>query len=238
MKRLAILLSAVVFAAVFAALSISALGEENPTLSVVGEGTVSVPADTVIISVAVESSNENATLAAEENQEKLNSAKDALLASGVKPDEILPGRSTGFSSFQYSSKVCHTVNNTTTCEGGSSNATSQSSSLTIKLKTTDEAKINQVLNAAKSTGAAAAVTGYGLSDSSSAMSEARKKAVEDARTNAHGMAEAAGARLGKVVDISEYAYPEMIMAPPLVSAGQGGNVDVTSYVVATYEIIS
>jgi uncharacterized protein YggE len=233
MKRLAILLSFMIFAV----LSASTAEEDTPTLSVVGEGMVTVPADMVMISATVESNNENSTLAQAENQEQLDRTKEALMAVGVKPEEIMSGKSSGFMSFQSNSRVCRTVNNTTICDVVSSNATTLSSSLTLQLKTKDDSRINQVLEAARSAGASAAVIGYSLSDTSSAVADARKKAVEDARSNAQGVAEAAGVRLGDVVDIKEYAYPGIMAAQSFGSSSQPGMVDVSTYVMVTYEIM-
>jgi uncharacterized protein YggE len=96
----------------------------------------------------------------------------------------------------------------------------------------DENRINAALNAARSAGAMAEVSGYSLNDANQSVADARKKAVENAKENAQGMASAAGARLGKVLDISEYAYPN------ISAADQPGMVDVTSYVVVTYEILA
>lgn len=233
MKRLAILLSFIVFVA----LSACTAEEDNPTLSVVGEGTVTVPADTVMILVTVGSHNENSTLAEAENQETLDRTREALMAEGVKPEEIMSGKSSGFTSFQSNSRVCRTVNNSTICDVVSSNATTLSSSLTLQLKTKDDSKINQVLEAAKSSGASADVMGYSLSDTSSAVADARKKAVEDARSNAEGMAEAAGVHLGDVVDIREYAYPGIMVVQPFGSSSRPGMVEVSTYVMVTYEIM-
>lgn len=233
MNRLAILLSFMVVAA----LSVSTAQDNNPTLSVVGEGTVTVPADTVMISVTVESHNENSTLAEAENQERLDRTKEDLMAIGVKPEEIMSGRSSGLTSFQSSSRVCRTVNNTTICDVDSSNVATLSSSLTLRLKTTDKARINQILEAAKSSGASSDVIGYSLSDASAAVADARRKAVEDARSNAQGMAGAAGMRLGDVVEINEYAYPGIAMAQAFGSPGGSEMVEVTTYVMVTYELL-
>jgi uncharacterized protein YggE len=222
---------------VLASLSASAAEDDSPTLSVVGEGMVTVPADTVLIAVSVESSNENATQADAENQEKLDRAKEALIAAGVKPEDILSGKSSGLMSFQSSSRVCRTENNSTICDVDDTSTSSLSSSLTLQLKTIDEARVNQVLEAARSEGASPAIIGYSLSDTASAVADARKKAVEDARSNAEGMASAAGVRLGKVVDITEYAYPQIMLAQPVISSSSPDAVNVASYVVATYEIL-
>jgi uncharacterized protein YggE len=225
MKRLAILLGIVILAA----LSAQAEGE-NPNLTTLGEGTVTVPADTVAISVSVQSNNENMTLAQSEVQEKMSQAIDALKTAGVKDEEILPGQAGGVTDIQSSSRTCKVVNNTTVCENTTQRVSSLEKTTIVRLKTKDESKINSVVNAAKSTGASADVEGYGLGDTGAATSQARQKAVDNAKENAEGMAAAAGGRLGNLVDISDYALPYVS------SSDQPGMVDVTSYVVVTYEI--
>jgi uncharacterized protein YggE len=205
--------------------------EGNPTITVNSVGSVSVPADTVGITVTAESSNQNITLATAEVEAELNGALDALMRAGVKQEEIFRQSSSVWVKGAGISSVCRTINNTTTCEEISSNATNLvSRSVLLQLKTTDEARINEVLSAARSSGANASVSGYGLSDSSAAAGQAFRQAVQNARAKA----EASGAKLGKEIDIYEYA-------PPLISestspTGQRG-VEVTTYVIVTYEIL-
>ena len=206
----------------------------NPTLTVVGEGTVSVPADTATISVSVQSGNENMTEASVAVQEKMAQVIDALKAAGVKDEEIMPGQASGVTSYQSTSKVCKRVNNSTVCENDTTSLSSLERSTIIRLKSTDETRINRVLDAARSAGAQAQVAGYGLSDSGKAATEARQKAVANAKENAAAMAAAEGMRLGKVLDISDYGYP-MALNDYSGSSAQLGMVDVTSYVVVTYE---
>jgi len=215
-----------------AALSSFAAGQGNPTLTVMGEGTLTAPADTVTIIATVESDNENLTLAEESAQEMQNKTIEALKEAGLKQSEITPSQGSGISSFSSSSRVCRTVNNNTTCDYQSVDSKKVSKSLLIRLETLDENSINAALNAARSAGATAEVSGYSLNDANESVADARKKAVENAKENAQGMASAAGARLGKVLDISEYAYPN------ISAADQPGMVDVTSYVVVTYEILA
>jgi uncharacterized protein YggE len=206
----------------------------NSTLTIVGEGTVTVPADTATISVSVESSIGNMTEAQAAVQEKMGKVIDALKAAGVKDEEILPGQSSGVSSFQSTSKVCKRVNNSTVCENNTEQASSLERSTVIRLKSTDEIRINRVLDAARSAGAQANVAGYGLSDASKAASEARQKAVANAKENAAEMAAAEGVRLGKVLDISDYGYP-VALNDYYGGSAQPGTVEVTSYVIVTYE---
>jgi hypothetical protein len=209
-------------------------GVENPTLSMWGEGKVTFPADMAIISVSVQSGNENMTAAQADVQKKMDRVTDALKEAGIKDDEIMPGQSSGVSSFQSTSRVCRKVNNSTVCENDTFQASSLERSAVIRLKSTDESMINRVLEAAKSAGAKAYLAGYGLSDASEAMAQARQKAVANARENAAAMAAEEGLRLGKVVDISDYSYP-VGLTDYFGSFSQAGMVDVTSYVVVTYE---
>ena len=215
---------------IFLAFSAHAEGG-NPPLKFLSQGTVTVPADTTTISVSVESNNENMTLAQGEVQEKMNRVVDALKAAGVKDEEILPGQASGLTSFQSSSRVCKPVNNTTVCENTTQRISTLEKTTVVRLKTRDESRINGAVNAAKSAGASADVEGYGLSDDGAAAAQARKKAVENAKEIAEGVAAAAGGRLGNLVGISDYSLPIVS------SSDQPGMVDVTSYVVVTYEIV-
>jgi uncharacterized protein len=235
MKRLAILLGLVLLTAMAA----SAASEGKPGITVLGEGTAMVPADTVIISVGVQSSNANATQAAAENAQRLNKTIDALTSVGVKKEEIMPGQSSGIISGQSYSKVCRTVDNNTTCDVMQSNATNLlTNSILISLKTADQSEINSVLETAKSQGASASIEGYSISDKGPAIASARKNAIENAKSNAEDMASAAGVTLGKAIDISDYGYPDVSMNEPFGSPSiKSGTVSVTAYVVVTYEIL-
>ena len=211
-------------------LAVSACIAQNPTVSANGEGTVTVPADVTIITVSTESNNQNTTLAAADAQSKLNNAEDAIVAAGVNKQDIFSGQAASTQSFQYSGKVCRLVNNTTVCDVTSTAANSVVRSFSVRINTTEQGRINDVINAAKSTGASASVTGYSLSNPKDAIAEAKKDAVQNAKENAEAEASAAGGSIGKVLDISDYgAYPSMSMA-------QTGMVDVTSYVIVTYQM--
>lgn len=219
-----------------ASLPVLAVGM-NPTLIIVGEGegTVTVPADTATISVFVESGNENLTEARAAVQEKMGLVIDALKAAGVKDEEILPGQSSGVTSFSSTSRVCKKVNNSTVCENNTEQASSLERSTIIRLKSIDESRINRVLDAARSAGAQAEVAGYGLSDAGKAATQARQKAVANAKENAAGMAAAEGMRLGAVLEISDYGYPAALNNY-YGSSTQPGMVDVTSHVIVTFEM--
>jgi uncharacterized protein YggE len=231
MKWLVIIFCIMISAGLFAVVQ----GAEH-TITMAGEGTVTTPADAVMISVSVESNNENMTEARAEVQRKIDNLLNVLKNAGVKDADILPGQSSGITSFQSSSKVCKPVNNTTVCENNSQKVSSLERSTVVRLNTTDESRINQVLDAARSAGADAYVAAYSLSDTSKAMAEARQKAMANAKENAAQVASEAGGSLGKVLDISDYGYPG-VEAASSGSSGQMDMIDVTSGVVVTYEFI-
>jgi uncharacterized protein YggE len=226
----------IIFGIMIAILQPSMAVGMNPTLTVVGEGKVSVPADIATISVFVQSGNENMTEASASVQEKMAQVINALKAAGVKDEEIMPGQASGVTSYQSTSKVCKRVNNSTVCENDTTSLSSLKRSTIIRLKSTDETRINHVLDAARSAGAQADVEGYGLSDTGmAAAAQARQKAVVNAKENAAAMAAAEGLRLGAALDISDYRYP-MALNDYYSGSAQLGMVDVTSYVVVTYEL--
>ena len=231
MKWLVIIFCIMISAGLFAVVQ----GAEYP-ITVTGEGTVTVPADAAMVSVSVESNNENMTDAQAEVQTKMDHLLDVLKNAGVKDADILPGQSNGVNRIQLSSNVCKRVNNTTVCENSTQKASSLKRSTVVRLNTTDESRINQVLDAARSAGADAYVAAYSLSDTNKAMAEARQKAMANAKENAAQVANEAGGSLGKVLDISDYGYPDIETTNP-GGSGQMNMVDVTSGVVVTYELV-
>lgn len=230
MKWSVILLSIMIWTALF-----SAAQAETYTLTVEGEGTQTVPADIVTISVSVASSNENMTVAQSEVGEEMDRVIAALKKAGIKDEEIVPGQGSGISSFQSSSKVCKTVNNTTVCENTTQSASTLQRSALIRLQAKDESRMNKALDAARSEGANAIVMGYSLKDSSSALTEAQKKALANARDNAEALAAEAGGSLGKALDI--FTYPNLGIDYSFADSGDGRMIDISSRVIVTYEFI-
>lgn len=207
----------------------------NPTISTIGEGTVSVPADTATIIVSVSSGSGNTSQDQAAVQEMMDKAIRALKAAGIRDDEITLDESASLSSASSRSEICQTVNNKTICNNSSLQATALGRSAMVSLRSTEKARIDELVDAAESAGAEAYVAGYGLSNSTAAMSQARTKAVANAHANAEEMAAAEGLRLGQVLKISDYSYPEDLYSG-LFDLSSTEMVDVTSYVAVTYEL--
>jgi uncharacterized protein YggE len=207
----------------------------NPTISTIGEGTVSVPADTATIIVSVSSGSGNTSQDQASVQEMMDKAIRALKAAGIRDDEITLDESASLSSASSRSEICQTVNNKTICNNSSLQATALGRSAMVSLKSTEKARIDELVDAAESAGAEAYVAGYSLSNSTTAMSQARAKAVANAHANAEEMAATEGLRLDRVMEISDYSYPEDLYSG-LFDLSPTEMVDVTSYVAVTYEL--
>jgi uncharacterized protein len=191
------------------ALSAATASAQDSSLCVIGVGTVQVPTDTTIIAVNVQNDSDNLSVAEEANSNLLNQTKNALLAAGVKNEEILPDR---FKGRLTSRKViCNTVNNTTTCKDVVLNAATEQ--IIIKMNTSDVNQTQKVIDAAKAAGAKAATLGYELRDPSNAVDQARKKALENAKAKAEYYASSYGLTLGESMQIEEPTYPDIDIGP-------------------------
>ncbi len=227
---------ALLLISVFAIIS-SASCADVPTITVVGEGAVTVPADIVYVSVSASSDNENVTLAYEESSQKLNRSIEAIEQAGIKGCDILKGYSTGVQSYKICTKG---ASNESICV----NKTLVTLSASLRLTKPEQGTIDRIKEVARQAGADASVSGYALSDATEAKNEARKKAVENARKTAEAMVTAAGGRLGKIIDISEsplsfWGVPLDMLFPSVdTSITESGMVEVKTTVVVTYEIVS
>jgi uncharacterized protein len=191
------------------ALCMATVSAQDNLLRVTGVSTVQVPTDTVIIAITAQDNNDNMSLAEEANSNLLNKTKTALLAAGVKEEEILPDR---YKGHLISDKViCDTTNNTTNCTDVVLNVATEQ--MIIKMKTNDANQTQKVIDEAESYGAKAAIQGYGLSDPSNAVDKARKKALENAKAKAEYYATSYGLTLGKSMQVEEPTYPDIDIGP-------------------------
>lgn len=87
MKASSIVLLGLIFV-MLASLAYAETDESIPKLSVDGSGEVSVPPDRVTIELGVETRNVSSEVAAAENAKLMNMTVKALLASGLKEEEI------------------------------------------------------------------------------------------------------------------------------------------------------
>lgn len=207
------------------------------TLTVEGEGRISVPPDMITIAVGIYSSNANATAAAAQTHAKMDNVISALQADGISKADFL-GRSSGVSA--SGGGFIQLCNNTTCISKNFTNTNVIQDQILIKLNTTDVSAVRKIHDIAIAAGAnETTVIGYGLRDPKTAIDMARQRAVDNARSNAEMLASAAGVKVGKVLNVYEYpgGYMDQGWMSPAIGPSMPGLIDVTSDVVVTYEII-
>jgi uncharacterized protein len=205
------------------------------SLTVAGEGTVSVDPDQTMLSISVTTRDDNFTEAAAENSKRLDNVIRALEQSGLKKEDMQVG---------YYGQTQSSGGYVETCKGNYcekqvlSSVNETVSMLQVKVDTTDQQKIQSIEDSAKSAGAdQVAISGFGLSDAKSSREKARQLAFDDAQEEAQSMASMIGFKIGKVLQV--YTYPDQsvgeIWSPG--SAVLPGKVTITEDVVVTYEVI-
>jgi uncharacterized protein len=162
------------------------------TITVVGEGKVSIEPDIARVNIGVETVTTTVEEAAEQNRNTVEAVLSALLSQGVAEEDI---QTSGFSIFaeRYGpegplaeSDVRYRVSNNV--------------NVTIR----DLEAVGTILDAAIAAGANNIYgVDFAVDDPNVNESEARSLAVEDAQAKAAELAELTGATLGNVVSISE-----------------------------------
>ncbi|OPX79765.1 MAG: oxidative stress defense protein [Methanosaeta sp. PtaB.Bin039] len=224
----------------------AASAESTPSITVMGVGSVVVPADTAAVAISFSSNNQDRDLAVSENAERLNATLKDLKAAGLRDDEIIPGFSSGYSMSQSMIRTSQTVDNNTTTRVMSSNFSGYTTTVMLKVGSADEGRVRTIIDEAEKSGAAAQVTGYYLSDDSAAVAEAKKKARQDAEDRARAEAAVWGFKLGKVLEIIDCDAYGMMGMPLMISMDDpfeqlmkqpspSGTVEVSACVLLTYE---
>jgi uncharacterized protein YggE len=161
-----------------------ALPTLNRTITVVGEGKISLPPDLARINVGVEVVNASAVDATAATTEQINVLIAALTEAGIAPEDIQT------SSFSVYGTPSQTVNYRV--------------SNTVSVLVRDVSTLGAILDTAVRAGANNI---YGvdflLDDPSEARSGARAMAMENAKATAEELAGLAGLKIGRVISISE-----------------------------------
>lgn len=193
-------------------------------------GAITIPADTLTISVIVQSTNDNGTTASMKNAAAMDKITEALIDLGIDKDDISSGQLTGVSTGQSSNVVCNTVNNKTICRTESSSKNVLTSTKSVKIRPNDPSFVNKVLDTVNSLGANFSVLGYSLIDQDSAKAKAKDKAMENAESIAQNMASQRGADLGSIQGL-------VVCREYIIGSDQLGMVDVTSVIDVSYALI-
>jgi hypothetical protein len=160
-------------------------------VTVTGEATVAVAPDTAVIRIGVGSQEKSAREASDANARQMTAVLAAIKDSGIGERDIQTSR--------LSLQPQYDPNKSGTARLTGFQATNQ---VTVKIRDIDKLAI--VLDRAIASGANE-MSGieFMVSEQSKMLDQARDEAIADARRKAELYAKAAGAKLGKVVSISE-----------------------------------
>ncbi len=207
-------ISTIILFVLSACTAVSANPPQPNTISVSGTGTAKGSPDIATVNIGVMTRNDDPTKAVSENNGKMNAIMGAMKELGIEAKDI---QTTNFSiraEQQYDQKgkiinVTYVTNN--------------SAGITVR----DLNKVGEVLGKSVSSGANS-INGvnFGVSDPEKLQTQARDKAMANAKAKADQMAKAAGATIDKVMTISEVSYNNP--SPLALNAGMVRAADVES----------
>jgi len=177
------------------------------TLSVNGTAQVFLTPDIAYLSIGVHTENENVAEAVASNNTQAQQVIDALKAAGIDEKDIRTSNFSIYPSQQYTPE-------------GQVKASVFVVDNTVYVTIRDITGLGEILEASVASGANN-ITGiqFDVADKTSALSEARKAAVANAKAQATELAQAAGVELGPIHSINVYnSYP----MPVYESKAMGG----------------
>jgi len=176
-----------------------------------GTGEASAAPDTAVVNIGVTQNSPSVIDAQDKVNKKTSAIINAFKKEGVEEKNI--------KTTSYSVNPSYNYNR-------GQNITGYNVTQTLEVKVKPIEKINKIIDLATANGANIANGAqFSFSDSlkDKLEKEAREEAVKVAKKKAEGLANAAGIKLGKIVDINEQgSTPEYIM--PL---GRGGSIEAT-----------
>lgn len=210
--------------------------DSNPitrTVNVNGTGQVTIAPDVAYITIGVHTEAEDVTEALASNTQQAQTVSDALGGLGIEKKDVQTTAFNVYPQQQYGPAgemlgIKYVVDNS------------------VYVTVRDLTKMGEILSLVVESGANN-ISGiqFDVADRSKAMSEARKKAVEDAAAQAGALASGAGAKLGAIQNLNVNSYSSPISPISLksdaayaqgtvpVSAGQ---LTITVDVNATYAL--
>lgn len=194
------------------------LNNTNPTntISVTAEGKVKAVPDLATVDLGVITNADTAAAAQDQSAKKINAIIEFVKKQDVSRDDIATSQFSIYPQQDYR-------DGKTIITGYSANQ-----SITIKVRGIDKStdKLSKILGGVTGTGANQ-INGVSLSfdDPNELRSQARIKAIATAQQKATELANAAGLRLGRVVNVMEQEYYGQ---PIPYAAGYGGEGDMKS----------
>ncbi len=175
-----------VLAAPLAGAQVPTAGDSAPvTIAVTGQGQHSVPADELIVQLAVDTRARTASRAGADNADRMTAVQKALREIGLTQDEI----STAFYTIRFD-------------YGPQMRDTQYVATNSVRVDTRRLELVSRIIDTALQSGATTvAGVQYTLRDSRDATRQALTDAVADAKLQAEAVAAAAGGRLGDLLGL-------------------------------------
>jgi len=201
-----------IFALVLAAaLSLSACGASGPaqahSLTVTGNGTVSVTPDIAYINIGVHTENSDLSTSVNQNNTQTQSVIDSLKSAGVAAEDIQTSNFSIYTNAQGFDKLT----------GQPIEGKVYAVDNTVYVTVRDLSKLSSLLGSGISSGAnnINGIT-FDVVDKTKALTEARQKAMADAASVAAELSKTAGLTLGSIENINYTA------SSPIPYYGMGG----------------
>ena len=174
----------------------SALADELPRrITVTGEGNISAAPDTAWVNIGVSHRATSAREAVAAMSAGMSGVIAELTAAGIAETDIQTGQLSLYPYFDD-------LNNTPTQQ-----VLGYTASISVDVRVRDLDNTGAILDAVVSEGANTfGGIRFDLSDPADAYAQARRSAVADGRAKAELFADAAGVKLGQLVNLSENAY--------------------------------
>ncbi len=187
--------------------------EKKTTFDVNGEAKITAVPDTAEINVGIQINKPTVEAAQKEANEKINKVTSELKKLGIEEKYIKTVNYSLYPDYDYRSGqkiVGYKIN------------------ITLRIKVKNFDKINQAIDTATSLGAnQIGNLTFTIDDEKleELKMEARKEAIAKAKNKAKEIANAAGLRLGRIVNISENIPSDNYPSPLLKEAGIGGTAE-------------
>jgi hypothetical protein len=186
------------------------------TITVVGQGTSRVQPDIAQVSIGVETLSPTVSAAAEQNQTQMAAILAALKKAGIADKDI--------QTMNYSISYERYAETLPAAEGSGLQPKSQyrvSNMVTVTVRDLD--KVGEVLDSVVAAGANSIWgVSFSVDDQKPAQSDARAKAIADAKARAEELARLAGVSLGSVQSISEVVGGSTLPTAMMAERAMGG----------------
>ncbi|MEO4000397.1 SIMPL domain-containing protein [Mesorhizobium sp. CAU 1732] len=180
--------------------------KQPPRVVVVGEGETAIAPDMAIVTLAVMRDAETARAALDQANEAMTAVIAAMKEAGIEARDLQTA------GLQINPRYVYPQNG----EGEQKpRIVGYEVSNTLTIRVRDISKVGEVIDESVTLGVnQGGSISFVNDDPSAAMTEARKRAVQDATSRARTLAEAAGVELGSIIELSEQAMtpPPMPMA--------------------------